>query len=366
MFNEEIMKKKPKQGYGFIYRYFDEDGSYIGQTRQSLFERANHGKGYTSGKWAEVIEMKGFDSFQVEILEECPINQLNEKEIYWIKEFNSAQCGYNSTIGGTNNRSSTGVGPMPEMHKQLRLEFIQFLQNGYKIRVLPTHYNADKELLQIGCLIENKDAKLDINNSFFFHLILSKEKYRFNNETLRFEFYENTPVIVGTVSLHLCGRSSKNWTDHPKIDDMEILTDELKKELLFTIDGELSAYAFSNYEDEDNAKISYFASNIIYSYLFGKIDNIKNIAPLSMLIRFDPIIEYSFTAHHGEFDYTKCYIYLEGIKDFGYHIVFRSDHKLTTIDDDDPILSYNHKNFIKQITNYIFDAIPEKIDIKGE
>jgi len=38
--------------------------------------------------------------FRFDILEECTTEELNEKEIYWIKELNSYESGFNLTLGG--------------------------------------------------------------------------------------------------------------------------------------------------------------------------------------------------------------------------------------------------------------------------
>lgn len=42
----------------------------------------------------------GVDAFTWEILEECPKEMLNEREIYWIEFYNSFSNGYNMTLGG--------------------------------------------------------------------------------------------------------------------------------------------------------------------------------------------------------------------------------------------------------------------------
>jgi len=46
------------------------------------------------------IENYGKDNFQYEVLEECPVNELNTKEIYWIKKLNAIKNGYNCSKGG--------------------------------------------------------------------------------------------------------------------------------------------------------------------------------------------------------------------------------------------------------------------------
>ena len=99
----DIMDKKPSTGNKFIYRYFDNDGSYIGQTKKSLKQRAgNQGKNYltSDNKWSRAIIEKGFDHFNVEILCECSENEADKQEKYFIEKFDSRKTGYNSTPGG--------------------------------------------------------------------------------------------------------------------------------------------------------------------------------------------------------------------------------------------------------------------------
>ena len=80
---DEILKQKPKEGYKFIYRYYDDYGSYIGQTKKSLKERAGKdGKSYltTVNKWSDAIREKGIEHFNVEILEECLESEADKLE----------------------------------------------------------------------------------------------------------------------------------------------------------------------------------------------------------------------------------------------------------------------------------------------
>lgn len=42
----------------------------------------------------------GIENFSFEIIEECSEKELDEKEVYYIKEYNSYYDGYNSTLGG--------------------------------------------------------------------------------------------------------------------------------------------------------------------------------------------------------------------------------------------------------------------------
>ena len=98
--------KRPKKGYGYIYKYTSPSGkSYIGQTICSLKDRAGHdGKRYKgSHEFYKAIKKYGFKSFEVEILAEVLQEQLDQMEIKYIQLFNTLiPNGYNISAGGQN------------------------------------------------------------------------------------------------------------------------------------------------------------------------------------------------------------------------------------------------------------------------
>lgn len=47
----------------------------------------------------------GEKNFKFSIIEECDVDQLNQREIYWISKFDSCENGYNLTSGGGNTES---------------------------------------------------------------------------------------------------------------------------------------------------------------------------------------------------------------------------------------------------------------------
>ena len=82
---------------------------YIGQTKNSIEQRwAEHcrrAKRSTTGSELYLdIQKYGPENFKCEVLEECPINELCDREIYYIKKLNTYQGdsnkGYNQTRGG--------------------------------------------------------------------------------------------------------------------------------------------------------------------------------------------------------------------------------------------------------------------------
>lgn len=78
---------------------------YIGCTNQGLDKRkANHLSSSRKGShlvFHKAILKHGEESFTWEIIDEAnSINELYEKEIYWIQEYDSYSTGYNMTLGG--------------------------------------------------------------------------------------------------------------------------------------------------------------------------------------------------------------------------------------------------------------------------
>lgn len=98
---------------GFIYKIKNKkDGKiYIGQTINTVEYRfkqhwretkSEYKLGKTTSYFHNALYKYGIDSFTVDILEEVENNELNQREIYWIKELNSTnrEIGYNIGLGG--------------------------------------------------------------------------------------------------------------------------------------------------------------------------------------------------------------------------------------------------------------------------
>ena len=98
---DESWEKKPKKGFELIYRYYDSDNySYIGHTKRSLCARAG-GKSAANylkseSKFKRAILDFGFSSFEYEILDEVPAEEVEKKVIDYMRMYNSIECGYNS------------------------------------------------------------------------------------------------------------------------------------------------------------------------------------------------------------------------------------------------------------------------------
>ena len=77
---------------------------YVGRTKQKLEKRMTqhrHESKKGSPGLGAAIRKHGWENFSVEILETCPVEQLNEREIFWIAKLNAnGSNGYNLTEGG--------------------------------------------------------------------------------------------------------------------------------------------------------------------------------------------------------------------------------------------------------------------------
>lgn len=109
--NSKIYYQVPKKGYGFVYKYTSPSGkAYIGQTAGSLKIRARNlvsGAGYKKcSLFWKAINKYGFLNFKVEILEEVPLEKIDEREIFFIEKNKTiAPYGYNLSFGGKGGKS---------------------------------------------------------------------------------------------------------------------------------------------------------------------------------------------------------------------------------------------------------------------
>lgn len=84
---------------------------YIGKTTQGTHRRWIHHvaearKDHKEGGWSAYLHRAiikyGRENFSIEVIEEVPLDQMNEREIYWIEFYhsNDKSIGYNLTYGG--------------------------------------------------------------------------------------------------------------------------------------------------------------------------------------------------------------------------------------------------------------------------
>lgn len=92
----------------YIYKIINDinDKVYVGKTVQTQEERFS--EHIRAAKKNEVknrplyyaIRKYGIEHFSIQQIEECSVNEVNEREIYWIEKQDSYNSGYNATKGG--------------------------------------------------------------------------------------------------------------------------------------------------------------------------------------------------------------------------------------------------------------------------
>lgn len=90
---------------GFIYVISNDinDHVYVGQTRRTIDQRWQQHISDSKKSNAVIyraMRKYGVQHFSISEIEECPDEELNDREIYWIDYYNSYYNGYNSTLGG--------------------------------------------------------------------------------------------------------------------------------------------------------------------------------------------------------------------------------------------------------------------------
>ncbi len=93
---------------GIIYKITNKANGkvYIGQTIQTLARRrGEHLYRFRKENRDHLIYLAfrkyGVDNFKWDVLETCEdLTELNEREVYYIKEYNSYERGYNMNVGG--------------------------------------------------------------------------------------------------------------------------------------------------------------------------------------------------------------------------------------------------------------------------
>lgn len=93
-----------------IYRIHNKinDKNYIGQSVNVSGRLNDHKRGVKSSKYLQnSIKKYGIDNFEFLIIEYCPIDNLNDRERYWINYYDSMNKGYNRTSGGESTSGFT-------------------------------------------------------------------------------------------------------------------------------------------------------------------------------------------------------------------------------------------------------------------
>lgn len=132
---------------GFIYKVTNNLNQkvYIGKTSETVQKRFKEHlnecqtqKSY-GRPFHQALIKYGVENFSIEILEEAPIDELNEKEKFYIKKYDSYFNGYNATLGGE--------GTLQYNYKEI-VDF--YLKNGSKQQTCQ-HFGCCLETVSKAC-----------------------------------------------------------------------------------------------------------------------------------------------------------------------------------------------------------------------
>ena len=133
---------------GFIYKITNKVNgkSYIGQTIQSVKERfyqhcaTKCSQAILNMVIHKAITKYGKSNFTIEVIEEVESANLNDRERYWIRYYDSYNNGYNSTEGGQD-----GI----KLFKNLDTEsIVREYKSGKSLREIGILFNVDKQTIK--------------------------------------------------------------------------------------------------------------------------------------------------------------------------------------------------------------------------
>ena len=122
---DDSILNKSETYYGVIYLYENliNHKKYVGQTTKPILERhKNHKYQKYNSYFHNALTKYGEDNFQLTIID-CAYSadELNAKEEYWIKFYNSVAEGYNLTFGGKGSSGYKHTKETIEHLKQINL-----------------------------------------------------------------------------------------------------------------------------------------------------------------------------------------------------------------------------------------------------
>lgn len=151
--------------FGIIYKITNTVNGkiYVGQTIRTVKERfRNHCNKVGCTYLHNAIKKYGKENFIIEVIEEAPIEKLDEREIFWIKTLKSTwkDGGYNIYEGGTSGRRN--ISKLTE--NQIK-QLIQLDKEGVSHIQLGKLFNIDRKsvtsILKRSTCYKNKKVKLE-------------------------------------------------------------------------------------------------------------------------------------------------------------------------------------------------------------
>lgn len=153
---------------GFIYKITNRvnNKSYIGQTRFTVEHRfKQHIKNYNIEHRKQPLYMAfdkyGLQNFKVETLEECDVDKLDEREIYWIAYYDTFRNGYNATLGG--QKHSAKYFWTDNQYEEIKSLYLSGFSTRYIAEKFKVSYDIIRSILK-SMNVKIRNHGLDVNN----------------------------------------------------------------------------------------------------------------------------------------------------------------------------------------------------------
>ena len=164
---------------GYIYKITNIKNNkvYIGQTKQNIEQRfiqhKSHARNYRNNhKLGNAIRKYGEDNFIIEEIEKCQYSELDERERFWIKYYNSVENGYNTLFGGQDKTIYYELDNQKEIidyyyqcHNQQEV-IKKFNITEYKFRQLLLKNNLPTDYTNYGKHKQKKIIIIELNKIF--------------------------------------------------------------------------------------------------------------------------------------------------------------------------------------------------------
>ena len=191
----------------FIYKITNNKNGkcYIGKTERTVEirwkEHLRHLDLYETIPLYRAIKKYGIENFSIETIEECDSININEREQYWIRFFNSyGKTGYNATLGGE--------GSLLKISEDEVQEIIFRYQKGERLDCLCKEFHHDYETIKK--IFNEQGVLVDV---YAGPKKLSKKIYGINPKTLEIELEFESISAAGRA---LCaeGRNPRAIANH--------------------------------------------------------------------------------------------------------------------------------------------------------
>ena len=198
----------------YIYKIINNINKkvYIGQTKRTIEIRwKQHLQEYKIKDYILYKAMRkyGIENFTIEVIESCPEEELNEKEEFYIRKYNSyinfeKSNGYNMTLGGQN------------IIETLKIPVYYINLDNFKIKYYDSISEASQDTnISFNCIRNeiNSDIKI-LKRDYIF---MSKEKYEKIKDINQYIYKKYNYIVQlsldGTTIINIHRPSNKILTD---------------------------------------------------------------------------------------------------------------------------------------------------------